>query len=48
MICPKCGEDMEVKSIFMSVQEDKGPRNPISYVCPACKHSVYKEYKSSD
>jgi len=47
MICPKCGEAMDVKSIFMVIEKSKGPKNPIPYVCPACKHSEYREYESN-
>jgi len=46
MICPKCGEKMNVKSSIRIESEGKDPSNPVSFVCPACKHSEYKEYKS--
>jgi len=46
MICPECGEMMDVSSNIRMKEEGKEPRNPVSFVCPACKHSEYKEYKS--
>jgi len=46
MICPNCGEKMNVQSTIRIEREGKNPSNPVSFVCPDCKHSEYKEYKS--
>lgn len=45
MICEKCNSEMNVKSQVRMKDEGKDePRNIATFVCPKCKHSIYKDY----